>query len=299
MSYLLHKIKFFNINKNTLDFPFIWNDIIVFNKIYGRNFIMYKIGEFAKLCNCTTKLIRFYDDIGLLKADYVDAGSGYRYYNTNQKEIFQKIILFREVGFTLKEITQELLFSSEEAIFTALEKKEKELKTKYELCCKLKENYKELENMEERINFIRSNFIRSKENDSIILNDGLLELFTDEQNIQPVIDILDGLCNVPGYINIDLADLIDMAKFNDAYSINLTQIKISGGYDNIPLSENLAKCGVISIIAFPSITIDDIDTSIKNIYNSMFKNESTVILGVAFNNELVSNEIEASVIELY
>ena len=39
-----------------------------------------KIGEFAKLCNSTAKLIRFYDDVGLLKPDRTDAVSGYRYY---------------------------------------------------------------------------------------------------------------------------------------------------------------------------------------------------------------------------
>ena len=305
MSYLLHKVKFFNINKNTLDFPLIWNDIIVFNKIYGRNFIMYKIGEFAKLCNCSTKLIRFYDDIGLLKADYVDADSGYRYYNTNQKEIFQKIILFREVGFTLKEITRELLFSSGEDVLAALEKKEKELLNKYELCCKLKENYKEFETMDERVRFIKS-----AQNDSINA-EGALELFTDEQNIDRVLDVLNRTINIPGYINVDIWDIISMAKSNNAYSVNYNQLKMSGEYNNIPISENPAKCGIVSLVASPETNLDNIDRAMKNIVRSFFQKgldfhedkgiykDTEIVLGISFDDALRGTEIEASVIELY
>ena len=45
---------------------------------------LYKIGMFAQMNRVTIKALRQYDDIGLLKPEYVDEINGYRYYTSAQ-----------------------------------------------------------------------------------------------------------------------------------------------------------------------------------------------------------------------
>jgi DNA-binding transcriptional MerR regulator len=45
---------------------------------------LYTIGEISKLKNITTKALRFYDEIGLLKPYFVDPENQYRYYHPDQ-----------------------------------------------------------------------------------------------------------------------------------------------------------------------------------------------------------------------
>ena len=51
---------------------------------------MLPIGEFSKICSVTTKTLRYYDEIGLLKPIIVNEHNGYRFYDVKQL----KTILF-------------------------------------------------------------------------------------------------------------------------------------------------------------------------------------------------------------
>lgn len=51
---------------------------------------MMKINEFAQLCGTTAKTLRYYDDQGILPADYVSAENGYRYYNAETAKRFSR-----------------------------------------------------------------------------------------------------------------------------------------------------------------------------------------------------------------
>lgn len=64
---------------------------------------MYTSGEFAKLANVTLRTIRYYDKEDLLKPSFV-ADNGFRYYNDNDLIKLQQILLFKYLGFSLKEI---------------------------------------------------------------------------------------------------------------------------------------------------------------------------------------------------
>ena len=70
---------------------------------------MLKIREFAKLCNTSEKTLRFYDNIGVLKAEYIHPDNGYRYYSCAQIEQYNRIVELKEVGFTLEEIRSHFL----------------------------------------------------------------------------------------------------------------------------------------------------------------------------------------------
>lgn len=45
---------------------------------------MLRIGEFSKMAKTTISNIRYYDKIGLLRPEYIDESTGYRYYNESQ-----------------------------------------------------------------------------------------------------------------------------------------------------------------------------------------------------------------------
>ena len=65
---------------------------------------MYKIGEFSMLSKTTVKTLRYYEEQGLIKPCFVDKFTGYRYYETAQLEEISRIVSFREIGLTIKEI---------------------------------------------------------------------------------------------------------------------------------------------------------------------------------------------------
>jgi F-type H+-transporting ATPase subunit beta len=65
---------------------------------------MFKIGLFASLCKVSPSLLRYYDEIGLLKPSTVDAFTGYRYYTAEQVPRLNRILSLRELGFPLEDV---------------------------------------------------------------------------------------------------------------------------------------------------------------------------------------------------
>ncbi len=66
---------------------------------------MFKIGEFSRLSKVTIDTLRHYDAIGLLKPVHIDPFTGYRYYSARQLAPLNHILMLKELGFPLKEIT--------------------------------------------------------------------------------------------------------------------------------------------------------------------------------------------------
>jgi len=62
---------------------------------------MFTIGQFSKICRVTTKTLRHYDEIDLLKPVRVDPLTQYRYYSAEQIDDFRRIALLKELGFSL------------------------------------------------------------------------------------------------------------------------------------------------------------------------------------------------------
>src|SRR5262245_5641387 len=65
---------------------------------------MFKIGEFSRFTRVTVKMLRHYDEIGLLVPSFVEAGSGYRYYVAEQLPRLNQIIALKDLGFSLEAI---------------------------------------------------------------------------------------------------------------------------------------------------------------------------------------------------
>ncbi|MGO3212613.1 MAG: MerR family transcriptional regulator [Ruoffia tabacinasalis] len=90
----------------------------------------YSIGELAKLAGISTRTLRHYDAIDLLKPAYIDE-NGYRIYSENEVKMLQQIMFYREFGITLEEI-HAIVNSSEFDRLKALETHYQHLKSEKE-----------------------------------------------------------------------------------------------------------------------------------------------------------------------
>ena len=69
---------------------------------------MFTVGEFARLAQVSKRLLRYYDEIGLLKPNHTDSSSGYRYYSAEQMSYLNRILALKELGLSLDQIRQTL-----------------------------------------------------------------------------------------------------------------------------------------------------------------------------------------------
>lgn len=92
---------------------------------------MFKIGDFSKLSRVSIKMLRHYDELGLLEPCHVDAFTGYRYYSASQIPRLNRILALKEIGFPLCEIASimEKELPVEEMVQILSQRKEAVLKT--------------------------------------------------------------------------------------------------------------------------------------------------------------------------
>ena len=67
---------------------------------------MLKIGVFSKLTRISIRMLRHYDELGLLKPENIDSFSGYRYYSEAQLPIAERITSLKDMGFALAAIKE-------------------------------------------------------------------------------------------------------------------------------------------------------------------------------------------------
>ena len=65
---------------------------------------MLKIGDFSKLSRVSIRMLRHYDEIGLLEPVWIDPESGYRYYSAEQLPVAGRINALKDMGFGLAAI---------------------------------------------------------------------------------------------------------------------------------------------------------------------------------------------------
>jgi DNA-binding transcriptional MerR regulator len=69
---------------------------------------VFKIGDFSRIARVSCRLLRYYDEIGLLKPGSIERDSGYRYYSASQLPRLNRILVLKELGLTLEEIARVL-----------------------------------------------------------------------------------------------------------------------------------------------------------------------------------------------
>lgn len=65
---------------------------------------MLRIGDFSRLGKVTIQTLRHYDQLGLLKPVEVDHFTGYRFYSATQLPRLNRILLLKDLGFTLDQV---------------------------------------------------------------------------------------------------------------------------------------------------------------------------------------------------
>jgi DNA-binding transcriptional MerR regulator len=83
-------------------------------------------GEFASLCGVKKDTIFHYDDINLLKPDFI-APNGYRYYSPKQVMVFEIISALKAVGMSLGEIQRYSANQNSEEFLNLLKAKQAQL----------------------------------------------------------------------------------------------------------------------------------------------------------------------------
>jgi DNA-binding transcriptional MerR regulator len=66
--------------------------------------VMLTIGEFARLGQVSPRMLRHYDEIGLLGPQKVQAETGYRLYGVSQLGDLHRLLALRDLGLTLEQI---------------------------------------------------------------------------------------------------------------------------------------------------------------------------------------------------
>ena len=67
---------------------------------------MLKIGEFSKLSRVSVRMLRHYDEIGLLRPAEIDRFTDYRYYREDQLPTVCRITALKDMGFALADIVK-------------------------------------------------------------------------------------------------------------------------------------------------------------------------------------------------
>ena len=91
---------------------------------------MFKIGEFSKMVRVSARMLRHYEQSGLLTPAQVDRFTGYRLYSAAQMPLLARITQLRDIGFGVEEIKTLLpRYDDPAALAQALERKAGEVQT--------------------------------------------------------------------------------------------------------------------------------------------------------------------------
>lgn len=91
---------------------------------------MFKIGEFSKLTQVSIRMLRYYDETGLLKPMEIDKFTNYRLYAAEQIPTLNKIIFLRDLGFNISDIALALNQWDDEFIVSLLDNKRLEIENR-------------------------------------------------------------------------------------------------------------------------------------------------------------------------
>jgi DNA-binding transcriptional MerR regulator len=67
---------------------------------------MFRVGEFSLIAQVSGRLLRYYDEIGLLSPEYTDPQTSYRYYGAGQLPRLNRILVLKELGLGLDQIAR-------------------------------------------------------------------------------------------------------------------------------------------------------------------------------------------------
>ncbi|NMA83891.1 MAG: MerR family transcriptional regulator [Epulopiscium sp.] len=145
---------------------------------------MYRIGQFSKLVNVSTRMLRYYDKCGIFCPSHVDEITGYRLYSLHQIPHLNQILLLRDSGFKVDEINDALKRINDiEFLEATLNKKIKQLNHEIDI------QQQKIRKIEEQLKLIKeeNRVIKGTEIDFVVKNSlKALELYKEIFDIEVV-----------------------------------------------------------------------------------------------------------------
>lgn len=121
---------------------------------------MLTIGEFSRISRVSTKTLRYYDQIGLLKPGFVSKDSGYRYYEVSQLRDMLLISKLKRYRFSLPEIAAVLAAGDNSRLAELLQAKKEEFQRQIEdqqhLLLQMEQDIEKIERCE---NIMQANYL--------------------------------------------------------------------------------------------------------------------------------------------
>ena len=88
---------------------------------------MFRIGEFSKLTQVSIRMLRYYDETGLLKPEQTDPFTNYRLYSAAQIPRLNQILFLRDLGFSVAEIGEAVANWEDDEIASRLAARQREI----------------------------------------------------------------------------------------------------------------------------------------------------------------------------
>jgi len=303
----------------TLDFPLMCNDILIAQEQEDA-ILMKKIHEFAKLCKTSAKTLRFYDNNGILKANYIDPDNGYRYYTDEQAYQYQKIQQLKQIGFSLEEIKNSLLDCDEQEMLEMLYVKQQALLDAYKSCTELIQIYeqrtaitKNRETQQEQPEKRTVVLHRFDAEQKIILDDGerFIVFRCRKEGMDICSEAFTELFCKPGYMNLSLSDipqshgteqdmLIKKIELEPEDILHLPEIHLLSEEDH---AKKLST--VMLAIALPQtqntetiLSLDTVDSIVGNIVSHCAE-DTCILWGVSFDTSKANNSCVIQIIGIW
>ena len=94
---------------------------------------LFTIGEVSRLFQMNVRTLRYYDEIGLLKPEYVEEETGYRYYSTRQFERINTIRYMRALDMPLAQIAHFFAHREVDTVLELFREQREKVRQKQEL----------------------------------------------------------------------------------------------------------------------------------------------------------------------
>jgi len=224
-------------------------------KISIRKQAMFKIAEFSRFTRISVKMLRHYDELGLLKPIFIDPENNYRYYSSEQLPRLNRIIALKDLGFRLEQIGKFLDEDlSPDEIRGMFRMRQAEIEQNLQL------EEARLAQVEGRLRYLDQEFAHLKHDivtrslPSLLVTSIRRTTYSSASNLDGLVREFEGLVNnLEGYVSTHQARAgyspLSLC-FDDEYSENSTDIEIA-----IPITHPIPSTEQASVREIPGVPL--------------------------------------------
>ena len=205
---------------------------------------MLKIGNFSKLSGLSIETLYYYEKIGLLKPFYIDAETNYRYYASEQLATVNKILVFKDTGFSLQQIADVINQDpSPDELVTLLDNKVKELEEK------IVKEQQHLKRVKTAIQLFKDRCIHQFDEISVKrVNPLLVASLRSSENLEPNTSLENMWNRLNRYVNSQGSRASKSSIVIHHNVKDITQVPLSTDFElAVPISRIFKSCDTIKV----------------------------------------------------